>query len=204
VTIVAVSKGHPVEAVRAAWAAGLKDFGENYLQEALPKIALAGDGPRWHFIGALQSNKTRQVAEHFQWVQTITSLHLAERLSRQRAHYAGELQVCIQLRPIAGRAEASDRRGVTEEELPPLADAIGALPRLRLRGLMFMPHADLAPGELRAEFSRVRKAYDRLRSAHPDVDTLSMGMSGDFAEAIAAGSTLIRIGTGLFGPRTAA
>ena len=121
VTIVAVSKGHPVQVVSAALAAGLREFGENYLQEALPKMASAGDGPCWHFIGALQANKTRQVAEHFQWVQTVTSLHLAQRLSRQRPHYAGDLQVCIQVRPIAGLAEGPGRRGVSAEELTALA-----------------------------------------------------------------------------------
>jgi pyridoxal phosphate enzyme (YggS family) len=204
VTIVAVSKGHPVEAIRAARAAGLTDFGENYVQEALPKIAALGEGPTWHFTGALQANKTRAVAENFQWVQTVTSPHLAERLSRQRPHGAGALQVCIQLKPQAIGAEAASRGGVAGEQVLVLARAIRALPGLRLRGLMFMPHPDLPPGGLHAEFERARGVFDALRREWPDLDTLSMGMSGDFAGAIAAGSTLIRIGTGLFGPRATA
>jgi pyridoxal phosphate enzyme (YggS family) len=203
VTIVAVSKGHTVEAIGAAREAGLADFGENYVQEALPKISALGRGPTWHFIGALQANKTRAVAENFQWVQTVTSPHLAERLSRQRPHFAGALQVCIQLRPQAGGGAAA-RAGVAGEDVAGLARAVRALPGLRLRGLMFMPQADLPTGALRAEFERARGVFDALRREWPDVDTLSMGMSGDFAGAIAAGSTLIRIGTGLFGPRATA
>jgi PLP dependent protein len=204
VTIVAVSKGHAVEAIRAARSAGLLHFGENYVREALPKISALGDGPTWHFIGVLQANKTRPVAENFQWVQTVTSLHLAERLSGQRPHHAGDLQVCIQLGPQEAATATSARSGIGASAVPALARDIALLPRLRLRGLMFMPHADLSPEGLRSEFGRAHGVFKALRRDYPDVDTLSMGMSGDFTEAIAAGSTLIRIGTGIFGPRATA
>lgn len=204
VTVVAVSKGHSIAALQAAWTAGLRQFGENYVQEALPKIAALDDGPTWHFIGRLQANKTRAIAEGFHWAHTLTTTHIAERLSRQRPRYAADLQVCIQLSPRRTAVETAARSGVDATDVLNLARAVRALPRLRLRGIMFMPAADLELAALEAEFNRARGIFTSLRQEWPDLDTLSMGMSGDFAEAIAAGSTLIRIGTGIFGPRATA
>jgi pyridoxal phosphate enzyme (YggS family) len=197
VTIVAVSKAHPRATIGAAWHAGLRDFGENYLQEALPKVTELADAT-WHFIGSIQANKTRALAENFQWVQTVTTPRVAERLSRQRPFYAGDLQVCLQLQPEPARG----RGGVAASEVAALAGAVAGLPRLRLRGLMFMPRFDLAPEPLAAEFRRVRGVFDSLRSVHPGLDTLSMGMSADLEAAIVAGSTMVRVGTALFGERS--
>jgi pyridoxal phosphate enzyme (YggS family) len=198
VTLVAVSKGHPAETVRTAVAAGLRHFGENYLQEALPKIQVAGQEPVWHFIGRLQANKTRPVAQNFAWVQSVDSLRLARRLAEQRSFHGEPLQVLLQLKP----GHAADRGGCPGEELPALAAAVEDLPRLRLRGLMFMPAAGLEPGALAAEYARAAAAFDELRRRGHDLDTLSMGMSDDLEAAIAAGSTMIRVGTALFGPRS--
>jgi hypothetical protein len=198
VTVVAVTKTHPPAAIAAAWRAGLRDFAENYLQEALPKITELDDGLTWHFIGAVQANKTRPLAEHFDWVQTVSSAHIAERLSRQRPFHAGDLQVCIQVQP----QPAGGRGGVPAAEVAALATVIAGLPRLKLRGLMFMPRFDLPPEALRAEFLRVRSLFETLRSGGHGVDTLSMGMSADLEAAIGAGSTMVRIGTALFGERS--
>jgi pyridoxal phosphate enzyme (YggS family) len=197
VTIVAVSKAHPRATVEAAWHAGLRDFGENYLQEALPKVTELTDAT-WHFIGSVQANKTRALAENFRWVQTVTTLRIAERLSRQRPFYAGDLQVCLQLQPEPAR----ERGGVAAAEVAALAGAVAGLPRLRLRGLMFMPSFDLTAAALAAEFRRACSVFDSLRSVHPDIDTLSMGMSADLEAAIGAGSTMVRVGTALFGERS--
>jgi len=197
VTVVAVTKSQPPESVRAAFDAGLTEFGENYVQEALAKIATAPRDAVWHCIGGLQANKTRPAAERFTWVQTVASARIAERLSQQRPYYAGDLQVCLQLAPEA----AGDRSGVLAAELAALAAVVAGLPRLKLRGIMFMPRADLDPAALRKEFARARAVFDALRTAGHGVDTLSMGMSGDFELAIAEGSTMVRIGTTLFGER---
>lgn len=208
VTIVAVSKGHGPEAVLAAHAAGQRDFGENYVQEAVAKVtSLAepprspgpsqGDGLTWHFIGALQANKTRAVATHFAWAQTVPGRQVAERLSAQRPFYAGDLQVCLQLQP----EPAAGRAGVPAADLVELATVVAGLPRLKLRGVMFMPLAGLSPDGLRAEFRRARAAFEALRAAGHDVDTLSMGMSDDLELAVAEGSTMVRVGTALFGAR---
>jgi hypothetical protein len=198
VTIVAVSKTHPAETVRAALDAGITDFGENYVQEAVAKITSVGDGPMWHFIGGIQANKTRAIAEHFHWAQTVASAEVAGRLSRQRPYYAAALQVCLQSRP----EPAAGRGGVAAADAPALAARVAELPRLRLRGLMFMPLPGLAGGELRAEFRRVRGLFDELRAQGHDLDTLSMGMSEDLELAIAEGSTMVRVGTALFGARS--
>lgn len=181
VTIVAVSKTQPASAVRAAHQAGLGDFGENYVQEAVAKITQLEDGLTWHFIGRIQANKTRPIAEHFQWVQTVATPEIAARLSRQRPYYAGDLQVCLQVRP----EPATDRGGVTAADAARLAAHVAELPRLKLRGLMFMPLPDLDAEALRNEFRRVRNLFDALRAAGHDLDTLSMGMSGDLEVAIA-------------------
>lgn len=207
VTLVAVSKGHPVAAVREGLAAGLGHFGENYLQEALPKIAATGREPVWHFIGRIQANKTRDIALHFAWAQTVTSARLAERLSAQRPHHGEPLQVCIQLEPMAPgpvgeAAGGASRAGCPRGDLPALAAVIAGLPRLRLRGLMLLPHAGLDAEALRVEYRAARGLLDELNARGHELDTLSMGMSGDFEIAIEEGSTMIRIGTALFGERT--
>ena len=196
-TIVAVSKGHPAGAVKSAHDAGLRDFGENYVQEAVAKITSSSDDLAWHFIGAMQSNKTRPVAAHFAWVQTVATAAVAERLSSQRPYYAGELQVCLQVRP----EPETGRAGVAAADLPALAARVAELPRLKLRGLMFMPHASLGEDALRLEFRRVRRLFDELRATGYDCDTLSMGMSDDLEMAVAEGSTMVRVGTALFGAR---
>lgn len=199
IRLLAVSKGHPPEAVRAARDAGLTDFGENYLNEALPKIAACDRDLSWHFIGRIQSNKTRLIAENFAWAGSVADVRIAERLSAQRPYYGGDLNVLIQVQP----AGAAHRDGCPSAGLAALAAAIDGLPRLKLRGLLVIPLAGLGEEALRGEFRRVRGLFDELRRNGHDVDTLSMGMSGDFETAIAEGSTLVRIGTSLFGPRPA-
>ena len=198
VTIVAVSKTHPIDTIRAAHSAGLVDFGENYVQEAVAKITQLRDGVRWHYIGGIQANKTRAIAENFHWAQTVAGARIAERLSAQRPYYAGDLQVCVQVQP----EPASGRGGVPAAEIPDLARLISSLPHLRLRGLMFMPLPNLAATALRAEFRRVRGLFESLRTAGHDIDTLSMGMSEDLQIAVEEGSTMVRVGTALFGTRS--
>lgn len=200
VTLLAVSKGHSAESVRAVAAAGVEHFGENYLQDALPKIdALAGLELTWHFIGRLQANKTRPVAERFDWVHGVDRPKLAERLSSQRPYYAPPLNVCIQV----NAAGEGGKAGVAPDGVAALAAAIRDLPRLRLRGLMCLPPEEEEPARQRHWFAIVRAAFDALRTGGFELDTLSMGMSGDFAAAIAEGATLVRIGTAIFGPRPA-
>jgi len=198
ITLVGASKGQPVAAVQAGLAAGLRDFGENYVQEALPKIAAVNRDAIWHFIGRIQSNKTREIAEHFAWAQTVTSARIAERLSAQRPHYGAELQVCIQLQPGTGDGA---RAGCPPADAAALADTIAGLPRLRLRGLMLLPHAGLDAHGLRVEYRAARATLDQLNARGHTLDTLSTGMSDDFELAIEEGSTMIRIGTALFGKR---
>jgi pyridoxal phosphate enzyme (YggS family) len=197
IRILAVSKTHPAARVQELLSAGLADFGENYLQEALEKISAVAGEARWHFIGGIQSNKTRAIAEHFDWVQTVSSPRIAERLSRQRPEDAADLQALIQIRP----AGAPQRYGAAQTELANLAEVIECLPRLRLRGLMIMPVAGQDDAGLRAEFARARELWSALRSQGYGLDTLSMGMSGDLEAAIMEGSTMVRVGTALFGPR---
>ena len=201
VTLVAVSKGHPAAAVREALAAGLRHFGENYLQEALPKMPAADRDPVWHFIGRIQSNKTREIATHFAWAQTVTSARIAERLSAQRPHHGEPLQVCIQLEPAPGPAATrpQPRAGARAGTCRALAALIAGLPRLRLRGLMLLPHAGLDADALRVEYRAARVLLDQLNAHGHALDTLSMGMSDDFEIAIEEGSTMIRVGTALFG-----
>lgn len=209
VTLVGVSKGHPAAAVREALAAGLGHFGENYLQEALPKIAAAGRDAVWHFLGRIQSNKTREIALGFSWAQTVTSARIAERLSAQRPHHGDPLQVCIQLEPVApgppGGPESapagSPRAGCPRREVAALAALIAGLPRIQLRGLMLLPRAGLDAEVLRMEYRAARGLLDELNASGHALDTLSMGMSDDFEMAIEEGSTMIRIGTALFGAR---
>lgn len=205
VTLVAVSKGHGTTAVQEALAAGLSHFGENYLQEALPKIAAAGRDAVWHFIGRIQSNKTREIALNFAWAQTVTSARIAERLSAQRPHHGEPLQLCIQLEPVlagpASGAAGGPRIGCPRGEVAALADLIGGLPRVRLRGLMLLPNAGLDAEALRVEYRSARALQDELKARGHQLDTLSIGMSDDLEIAIEEGSTMIRVGTALFGER---
>ena len=250
ITLLGVTKGQPAEIVRAAAAAGIRDFGESYLQEALEKIAtveppgptgtplahessdraasegipsgdglaareqpapagsqrpaapdkpaLPGGGLTWHFIGRLQSNKTRPVAETFAWVHAVDRLKVAQRLSEQRPYYAPPLNVCLQVN-VAGE---DSKGGVGFDELPALAAAVAELPRLKLRGLMCLPPEEDDPARQRHWFRKLREAFDRLNeTGGMKLDTLSMGMSGDLEAAILEGATIVRVGTALFGPR---
>ncbi|AMW80964.1 YggS family pyridoxal phosphate-dependent enzyme [Pseudomonas yamanorum] len=195
VHLLAVSKTKPAQAVREAYAAGLRDFGENYLQEALGKQAELTDLPlSWHFIGPIQSNKTRAIAENFAWVHSVDRLKIAQRLSEQRPADLPPLNICIQVN-VSGEASKS---GCTPADLPALAEAISALPRLKLRGLMAIPEPTDDRAEQDAAFATVR---DLQASLNLGLDTLSMGMSHDLESAIAQGATWVRIGTALFGAR---
>lgn len=198
VTLLAVSKGQHVAELRAAMALGLTEFGENYVAEALPKIeALAGAGASWHFIGRLQSNKTRAVAEHFAWVHGVDRLRIAQRLSEQRPHHAPPLNICLQVQV----ANDPGKAGVAPEALLPLARQVAQLPRLQLRGLMCMLPWEAPLRAQHAAFAGLRQLAEAARSTGLPLDTLSMGMSADMEAAIAEGSTIVRIGTALFGPR---
>lgn len=200
VTLVAVTKSQPTQLVRAAAALGLADFGESYLAEALDKLAALEDLPlTWHFIGRLQANKTRPVAERFSWVHGVDRLRIAERLAAQRPYHAPPLNVCIQ---VNLGSEAS-KAGVPVEEASALASEVAALPRIALRGLMCIPPQESDVRRQREWFARLRALRDSLNSAGANLDALSMGMSGDFEAAILEGATLVRIGTALFGERTA-
>jgi pyridoxal phosphate enzyme (YggS family) len=199
ITLIGVSKTQPSAAVRAAVEAGLTHLGENYVQEAIDKIGQIGDaGVTWHFIGALQSNKTREVAENFQWVHTVDRLKIARRLSEQRPHYAPPLQVCLQAR----LGDEDTKSGVGPGAIRALADAVAGLPRLSLRGLMCIPPPEQEPGRQRHWFAQLRQLRDELNAAGHELDVLSMGMSGDFELAIAEGATHVRVGTAIFGARS--
>jgi PLP dependent protein len=198
VTLLAVSKAQPANMVRAAAAEGIRDFGESYVQEALDKIEALHDLPlTWHFIGRLQTNKTRPVASAFAWVHGVDRLKIAERLSEQRPFHAPPLNVCLQVN-VAGE---TSKGGVTPAELPGLAAAVAALPRLKLRGLMCIPPDEDDPSRQRHWFAELRRELDSLNAVGAGLDTLSMGMSGDFEAAIAEGATIVRVGTALFGRR---
>jgi pyridoxal phosphate enzyme (YggS family) len=213
ITLLGVTKGQPAAVVRAGAMAGIRDFGESYLQEALEKIAAVdqseaadvagasaaprGSGLTWHFIGRLQSNKTRPVAESFAWVHAVDRLKIAERLAEQRPYYAPPLNICLQVN-VAGE---QTKGGVGFAELPALARAVAVLPRLKLRGLMCLPPDEDDPVRQRHWFSKLRVALEELNTHGLGLDTLSMGMSGDLEAAIQEGSTIVRVGTALFGPR---
>ncbi len=198
VTLVAVSKGKPAEFLRAGATAGVTDFGESYLQEALPKLDELADLPvQWHFIGRIQSNKTRAIAERFQWVHSVDRLSAARRLSDHRPFHAPPLNVCIQVALVPEPAKG----GVDPSQLEDLAAQIAALPRVRVRGLMCVPPPQPTPEAARAVFARLRGLLERLNAGGLGLDTLSMGMSGDFESAIAEGATHVRIGTAVFGDR---
>jgi len=198
IVLVAVSKTFPTDAVRAAHAAGQRDFGENHAQDAIAKIdALADLDLVWHFIGPIQSNKTRTIAAHFAWVHSIDRLTIAERLAAQRPGQLPPLQACIQVN-VSGEATKS---GVAPAEAPALARAVAALPRLQLRGLMAIPEPTDDPALQRRRFESLRDLRDRLAADGLALDTLSMGMSDDLESAIAAGATMVRVGTAIFGAR---
>lgn len=198
VTLLAVSKGQAVSRLRAALALGLTQFGENYVEEALPKIhALAGTPAQWHFIGRLQANKTRDVAEQFAWVHGVDRERIAQRLSAQRPQHAPPLNVCVQINIAAEESKA----GVAPADALALLHAVAALPRLRLRGLMCMLPFELPTAEQHRLFAAMRALRDAANAAGLNLDTLSMGMSGDYEAAVAEGATVLRIGTALFGPR---
>jgi pyridoxal phosphate enzyme (YggS family) len=195
VGLLAVSKTKPASDLREAYAAGLCDFGENYLQEALGKQTELSDLPLiWHFIGPIQSNKTRAIAENFAWVHSVDRLKIAQRLSEQRPADLPPLNICIQVNV----SDEASKSGCTPEDLPALAQAISALPNLRLRGLMAIPEPTEDSDEQNAAFAAVRTLQDQLNLP---LDTLSMGMSHDLEAAIAQGATWVRIGTALFGAR---
>jgi PLP dependent protein len=199
VTLLAVSKGQSAAAINAAASAGAENFGENFLQESLPKmLELTGRELTWHFIGRLQANKTKPVAENFQWVHGVDRLKIAERLSAQRSFHSPPLNLCLQLN-VGGELS---KGGVPAAEMPALAKAVRALPGLRLRGLMCMPPEESEFERQRQWFRETRQVFDYLNEQGLGLDTLSMGTSADFAAAIAEGATIVRIGTAIFGPRS--
>ena len=198
VSLLAVSKQQPLAAVAELIAAGQQQFGENYLQDALPKIeALRDSAVEWHFIGPIQSNKTRSIAEQFAWVQSVDRLRIAQRLSEQRPVALAPLNICLQVN-VSGEASKS---GVAPATVAELAHAVAQLPRLRLRGLMTIPAPSNDPEAQRQPFARLRELQTQLQADGLILDTLSMGMSDDLDAAIAEGSTMVRIGTAIFGPR---
>lgn len=198
VSLLAVSKAHSAADVRAVLDAGQRMFGESYLQEALAKIAaLAGQPIEWHFIGPIQSNKTRGIAEHFSWVHSVDRLKIAQRLSTQRPAHLPPLNICIEVN-ISGEASKS---GVPPAEVAELARECSLLPRLQLRGLMTIPPVSRDFETQRDYFRRLRELRDALNQTGSALDTLSMGMTDDLEAAIAEGSTLVRIGSGIFGER---
>ena len=201
VTLVAVSKSQPPEAIRAAFEAGSRDFGESYVQEALPKLTSLKDLPAtWHFIGHLQGNKAREAAAHFDWVHAVDRARIASALSKGRPEGRGDLNVCVQVN-ISNEAT---KGGVAPREALALAREVAAMPRLRLRGLMGMASATADVAEQRAQFRLLREKFDEISKAGIALDTLSMGMSQDLEAAIAEGATMVRVGTAIFGERDSA
>jgi len=206
VALVAVAKTFGAGRIREALAAGQRRFGENYLQEAVAKmaeVARTEPGPvEWHFIGPVQSNKTRELAETFDWVQSVERLRVAQRLSQQRPAERAPLNLLLQVN-ISGEAT---KHGVPPQDLAGLARQVARLPRLKLRGLMAIPEPTPDPAQQKAAFARMRGLFEQLRGelagAGVDLDTLSMGMSDDLEAAIAEGSTMVRIGTAIFGARS--
>ncbi|WP_116743879.1 YggS family pyridoxal phosphate-dependent enzyme [Actinobacillus suis] len=199
VRLLAVSKTKPVEAIEEAITAGQTAFGENYVQEGVEKIAYFAQQPNleWHFIGPLQSNKTRLVAENFDWIQTVDRLKIAERLNAQRPANKAPLNVLIQI----NISDEQSKSGIHPEELDELAKAISQLPNLRLRGLMAIPKPESEAEQQKIALRKMQQLFDRLQAAFEGIDTLSMGMSDDMQSAIECGSTMVRIGTAIFGAR---
>lgn len=198
VSLIAVSKGHDALAIEQAVAAGQADFGENYVQEALVKLEkIPREGLTWHFIGPIQSNKTKSIAEHFDWVHAVDRLKIAGRLSAQRPNYLPPLNVCVQV----NISDETSKSGCAPQDTLALCRAVAVLPRLKLRGLMAIPAPLEDGGDPRIPFRRLRQLFEQIRQAGLELDTLSAGMSDDLEAAIAEGSTLVRIGTAIFGPR---
>ena len=199
VRLLAVSKTKPVSAIEEAIQAGQKAFGENYVQEGVEKIAYFNQQAdlEWHFIGTLQSNKTKLVAAHFDWIQTVDRLKIAQRLSEQRPAGKAPLNVLIQI----NISDEASKSGIAPEEMLPLAKEIALLPNLKLRGLMAIPKPEHEPAQQKIALSKMQQLFNRLQTEFEGIDTLSMGMSDDMAAAIECGSTMVRIGTAVFGAR---
>ena len=198
ILLLAVSKTRPEQDIRSAHKCGLREFGESYLQEALDKIGALQDLDLvWHFIGPIQSNKTRPIASSFHWVHSVDRAKIARRLSEQRPPGLPPLQVCLQVNISAEQSKS----GVAPEQLPQLAQEVAQLPRLQLRGLMAIPAATQDSLQQRRAFAQLRREFEQLKLQLPGLDTLSMGMSGDMESAIAEGATILRIGSAMFGPR---
>jgi hypothetical protein len=203
IQLLAVSKTKPVALIKQAYQAGLRHFGENYVQESIEKIKQINEDNDfnepvyWYFIGPLQSNKTRPVAEHFDWVQSVDRLKIAQRLNDQRPDDLPELNICLQVN-ISGEASKS---GTTLSQVIELASQVSNLPRLKLRGIMAIPEKTENNERLEKQFQALHNIYLELQKQYPQVDTLSMGMSGDLESAISCGSTMVRIGTDIFGSR---
>lgn len=199
IRLIAVSKTKPVEALVAAYDAGQKEFGENYVQEGCDKVTNLKQYKdiTWHFIGPIQSNKTKDVAHHFHWVHTISREKIAQRLNDQRPSNMPPINVCIQV----NLQQEATKAGVTLEQIKPLAEQIQQMPNLRLRGLMAIPKPSESEAETLATFQAIQHAFLALQSQYPSVDTLSLGMSSDIPQAIASGSTMVRVGTAIFGKR---
>ena len=199
VRLLAVSKTKPVSAIEEAIQAGQKAFGENYVQEGVEKIAYFNQQAdlEWHFIGPLQSNKTKLVAAHFDWIQTVDRLKIAQRLSEQRPAGKAPLNVLIQI----NISDEASKSGIAPEEMLPLAKEIALLPNLKLRGLMAIPKPEHAPAQQKIALGKMKQLFNRLQTEIEGIDTLSMGMSDDMAAAIECGSTMVRIGTAVFGAR---
>ncbi len=196
--LLAVSKTHPADAIQAAYDAGITEFGESYLQEALDKISLLSSLPlTWHFIGPIQSNKTKDIAAHFDWVQSVDRLKLLHRLSSQRPSNKPPLQICIQLNYF----EEPQKKGANLVELPELLELAANLPNIKLRGIMAIPPKTDDFEQQFAQFHKVAACFNEYRKSYPSMDTLSIGMSNDLEAAIAAGTNMVRVGTALFGPR---
>ncbi|NTS78083.1 YggS family pyridoxal phosphate-dependent enzyme [Catenovulum sp. SM1970] len=199
IQLLAVSKTKPFEDIEQAYQAGQRQFGENYVQEGVDKVNFFSKYPdiEWHFIGPLQSNKTKLVAEHFDWMQTLSREKIAKRLNEQRSPELAPLNVCIQVNV----SQEDSKSGISIEEVLPLASIIAQLPRLNLRGLMAIPEKTDEPAKQAASFAALNTCFCQLKDKYPQVDTLSMGMSQDLEQAIANGSTMVRIGTAIFGAR---
>ena len=199
ISLLAVSKTHAIAELEAALAAGQTAFGESYLQEAVPKIEAIGNRAEWHFIGPIQSNKTRQIAACFDWVHTVDRIKIAQRLNEQRPTELPPLNVCLQINTSGEAAKA----GITPADTRALAEAVSMLPHLRLRGLMTIPAREQDPARQREPFHQLHSLFEQLNADGFSLDTLSMGMSNDMESAITEGATLVRIGTAIFGPRRA-